>query len=399
VNGCVNGWSKNFRRKPPAKAGFFPLSQRQVHHRRKQWMSLRSVVGTVRLEAWHGQDPGDKHWGCPIREKWGLKAHQQMSPVFEEKLAFTATLAHSYEAAAQIACKWGSEVDDSVVHAVVQRRGRKAEAQTQERLKQVPQESHPQRAASELALLMVDGWFARFRGPGWGKQKTKKERVEWHEIKNGVFYLQEQSAQTAGGRGVISDKIVVRTQDDSTDLGRRLHWEALCGGLGRAKNKLVLGDGIAWIWNLKANRWPDARELLDFWHGGQHLWSLGRASQGMNETKAKPWVEERLHQLRHGRERAVLKEIAVLEARRSQTGKIVKKEKKYFAGQSGRMNYGEMTKRGWPIGSGPVESSCRQDQCRFKRPGQSWTRPGFGNLSALDQARRNNHWDELWLNA
>jgi len=59
-------------------------------------------------------------------------------------------------------------------------------------------------------------------------------------------------------------------------------------GLGRAKNKLVLGDGIAWIWNLKANRWPDARELLDFWHGGQHLWSLGRASQGMNETKAKP---------------------------------------------------------------------------------------------------------------
>jgi hypothetical protein len=33
---------------------------------------------------------------------------------------------------------------------------------------------------------MVDGWFARFRGPGWGRKKTQKERVEWHEIKNGV---------------------------------------------------------------------------------------------------------------------------------------------------------------------------------------------------------------------
>jgi len=38
-------------------------------------------------------------------------------------------------------------------------------------------------------------------GPGWGKQKTKKERVEWHEIKNGVFYLQEQSAQPPVARG------------------------------------------------------------------------------------------------------------------------------------------------------------------------------------------------------
>jgi len=320
-----------------------------------------------------------------------------MSPVLEEKLAFTATLTGSYEAAAQLAGKWGSEVDDSVIYALVQRAGRKAEAQTQERLKQPPQESQPQRAASELALLMVDGWFARFRGPGWGEDQTEKERVEWHEIKNGVFYLHEQAGRTEGGRGAIADKIVVRCQGDPTDLGQRLHWEALRGGLARAKEKLVLGDGIAWIWNLKAHRWPEAKELLDFWHGGQRLWSLGRACNSMVEAKAKPWVEKRLHWLRHGREQRVLKEISKLKTSRSQAGKVVHKDKNYFAGHAQRMNYKEIADRGWPIGSGPVESSCRQDQCRFKRPGQSWTPSGFGNLSALDQARRNNHWDELWL--
>src|SRR5262245_51186713 len=108
-------------------------------------MSLRSVVGSVRLEVWQGQDPADKHWGIPIRERWGLKAHQRMSPVLEEKLVFTATLANSYEASAQIASKWGSQVDDSAVHGLVQRMGSKAEAQTQQRLKQVPAESQPQR--------------------------------------------------------------------------------------------------------------------------------------------------------------------------------------------------------------------------------------------------------------
>ena len=356
-------------------------------------------MGVVRLEVWHGQDPADKHWGCPIREKWQLMAHQQMSPGLEEKLAFTATMAGSYEAAAQVAGKWGCKIDDSVIHALVQRVGAKAEFQAQERLKGMPQESQPMRRASALALLMLDGWFARFRGPGWGKKKTKKERVEWHEIKNGVFYLQEQAGHTEGGRGVVSHKIVVRTQDDPADLGQRLHWEAVRGGLGRAQEKMVLGDGMPWIWKLKANRWSDARELLEFWHGGQHLWSLGRACNGMNEAKAKPWVEKRLHELRHGREQNVLNGIANLEVHRRRNSKTVRKEKKYFAGQARRMNYKEIADKGWPIGSGPVESSCRQDQCRFKRPGQSWTRQGFGNLSALDQARRNNHWDELWLAA
>jgi len=127
-------------------------------------MGLRTAVGGVKLKVWHGQDPRDKHWGCPIRERWGLSAHQQMSPALEEKLAFTATLAGSYVATGLVAAKWGCQVDDSVIHGLVQRVGSKAEAQTQERLQHLPQESQPQRRASELALLMLDGWFARVRG-------------------------------------------------------------------------------------------------------------------------------------------------------------------------------------------------------------------------------------------
>jgi hypothetical protein len=397
ANGCADDWSKSSKIKPTATAEFFPLTDRKARHRRQRVMTLRTVVGLVKLQVWHGRDPQDEHWGCPIRERWGLQAHQQMSPALVEKLAFTATMSLSYEAAAQVAGKWGCPVDDAVIHALVQRVGAQAEAQTQERLKQLPQEQQPGRRASEVALLMVDGWFARFRGAGWGKKKTRHERTEWREIKNGVFYLQEQAGRTEGGRGVVTDKVVVRTRGDATDLGQRLHWEALRGGLGRSQEQLVLGDGIAWIWNLKASRWPAARELLDFWHGSQHLWSLGHACHGRDRAAVQPWVEQRLHNLRHGQEQRVLKGISRLKVSRSQAGQIVSREKNYFAGHAGRMNYEEIADRGWPIGSGPVESSCRQDQRRFKGPGQSWSAEGFDHLSALDQARRNNHWDELWF--
>lgn len=102
-----------------------------------------------------------------------------------------------------------------------------------------------------------------------------------------MFYLQEQAGQTEGGRGGIVDKPVVRWQGEPLELGRRRHGEALRGGLGRARETLVLGEGIPWIWNWAADRWPEARKLLDFWHGGQPVWELGRAHQGGEEAKSK----------------------------------------------------------------------------------------------------------------
>ena len=399
MSGRGGDWSRGSNKKLTATAEFFPLTGRKAHHRRKERMRLRTAVGRVELRVWQGKDPQDQHWGCPIREKWGLKPHQQMSAALEDRLGFTATLAGSYEQAALLANKWGCEVDDSVLHGLVQRLGSKAEAQTQERLKKVAPERQPERAASELGVLMVDGWHVRFRGPGWGKKKTKQERVEWRELKTGVFYLQEQAARTEAGRGLIVDKTLVRWQGEPLEFGKRLHWEALRGGLGRAQETLVLADGGAWIWNLKTDRWPKARELLDFYHGGEHLWELGRAWQKADSSKAKAWVEPRLHELRHGQQERVLKEIARMKPPKGQRGRTVRQEKNYFAGQSGRMNYKEIADRGWPIGSGSVESACRQSQCRFKRPGQFWTQLGLRHLCALDEARHNDHWDALWLEA
>lgn len=301
-----------------------------------------------------------------------------------------------YEDAAQVASKWGGTVDDSTLHALVQRVGGRAEEQTQHRLKSLPQERQPQRQASQLAVLMVDGWQVRQRGAGWGKKKSKQPHVQWHELKTGVFYLHEQSGQTAGGRGLLQDKVVISWQGEPSELGSRLHWEALHHGLGRAGERLFLGDGAAWIWNLKRDRWANALELLDFFHGSQHLWSLGESWYGPEQPKLSQWVEPRLHQLRHGQETKVLKEISRLKKRRGIAGEVIERERRYFATHSCRMNYQTIARRGWPIGSGAVESACRQKQCRFKRPGQFWTPEGLRHLCALDEARRNHHWDQLW---
>ena len=91
---------------------------------------------------------------------------------------------------------------------------------------------------------MVDGWLARFRAEGWGEEEeTEQKRVAWHEIKHGLFYRLEQAGRTAGDRGVISEKGLVRWQGSPLELGQRLHGEALRGGVlppkFRTRNDLV----------------------------------------------------------------------------------------------------------------------------------------------------------------
>ena len=366
-------------------------------HARSQPLTLRTTVGEIKLKVWYGLDPAVQSWGCPMRLRWGLTPQQRTSPGLEDKVLFTATATGTYEQAAAVAGKWGSPMDDSTVHELVQRMGARAEAQTQARLKTVPPEISPARAPSDLVVAMLDGWMARFRGPGWGEEKTDEPRVAWHELKMGVFYRHEQASVNASGRGLLAEKVIVSWQGAAAALGERLHHEALRRGLGRAQAVEAVGDGAPWIWNRVAGRWAHATQVLDFYHASEHLWELGRALHPKAEPKVKPWVEARRHRLRHGQEQKVLKEIAGLKTGRSAAGKIVRREQNYFASQAGRMAYETVAERGWPIGSGAVESAGRQAQCRYKRAGQFWTAKGLRHLQALEAARAHGHWDQLWL--
>jgi hypothetical protein len=390
ANDCKHDCNNSLR----SKARFFPQSQRRLVHRHAYRFHLDTGAGVVEVRTWHGQDPGDGHWGCPLREWWGLAAYQQLSPGWQQQLAFSLTVTTSYEGAAALLRQLGHRADDATLHALAQKLGARAEQQTQRRMEQPVVELTSQRAASAVGVLMLDGWQVRQRGPGWGKKKTRQPRVEWHELKTGVFYLQEQAARK-NGRGLLSDKVVVSWQGEPMELGRRLHQAACEHGLGHARQKLVVSDGAPWIWNVAQERWRGAVEVLDFYHASQHVWTLGEAVSGERQ-RARDWVERQLHQLRHGRHTAALRTIAGLKAGRGAAGEVIRREQNYFAEHAERMNYRAVAERSWPIGSGPVESACLQRQGRFKRSGQSWTPLGLRHLCALIEARQNGHWDHLW---
>jgi hypothetical protein len=68
----------------------------------------------------------------------------------------------------------------------------------------------------------------------------------------------------------------------------------------------------------------------------------------------------------------------------------------YFREHQGRMDYRAGGRAGEPLGSGPVEATCRQYQCRFKRPGQFWSQRGDESLLCLETFWRNGRWSLLF---
>ena len=59
-------------------------------------------------------------------------------------------------------------------------------------------------------------------------------------------------------------------------MREQLRAEASRRGLGRANEVLLIADGAVWIWNLAADRFPQARQRVDYYHVSAHLWTVGR---------------------------------------------------------------------------------------------------------------------------
>jgi len=249
---------------------------------------------------------------------------------------------------------------------------------------------------------MMDGWMARERGVQWGMKPPRKEgeRVCWREMKTAIVLRVEDRAKTGSGRPLVIEKAIVAHQGEWDGLAKKLYAEALRRGLKQAKEVFIVADGGIWIWNLAEERFPHATGILDFYHASEHLWAAAHALHENDAEGAKKWVEPLLHKLRHGKEKVVLKRLGELKNRlpclREEPRKLIERTVTYFNAHRHRLHYAAAEKRGCPVGSGAMESTCAQLQGRLKRTGQFWTEEGKANLLSLELARRNNDWLNVW---
>jgi len=177
----------------------------------------------------------------------------------------------------------------------------------------------------------------------------------------------------------------------------RLTWmESYRQGVEDAQQVIVLGDGASWIWALAEEHWPKAIQILDFWHATEHLWSMGRALFGEEDERVAPWVQAAKEGLAQGKVRQMMEEWSRLNPNYPEP---FRQGLTYFRNQSSRMNYHRYRERGYPIGSGSVESANRHVVgVRVKQAGMRWLQNGVRGILTLRALLRSRRWAHWWEN-
>jgi hypothetical protein len=379
-----------------------PLSQVSHGHQR----SFECKFGTITVGRSRGYCKRCRKWRFPADTVLGLEQSAGYSPRVQEMAALLASKMPVSEASAVLEHLTGVKLPRATLDREARRQGQRAQKvrrQADERACQNPRKA----VQSELVLepyqmiIQLDAWNIRERDQ-WGQTPELRRRAQeperWHWVYTGTCFRLDQRGRTAGGRPVISERGFVATREGIDALREQLYAEALRRGLGQAAGALVIGDGAVWIWRLADDRFKEARQRLDFYHALEHLAAVGRALFGADQTKLKAWLKPLVRQLKNESAVKVVEQLEEILSKlpKGASAQAVEKELNYFHEHQQRMDYRAGHRRGEPIGSGAVESTCRQAQCRFKRPGQYWTSQGDEALLCLETFWRNGRWHLLF---
>ena len=386
-----------------------PLSRMTAGH----GTSVQTRFGIIRLERVRGYCKRCRKWRFPADALLGLPASGTQSPAVQEIAALTVSQMPAAQAEHLVARLTGLKISAATLGRQARQQGERAQEQ---RTHLDQQMSRPEGRAQQdrdlqlqLALepftliIELDAWNIRERDD-WGQSDTKRlageEPSRWHWVYGGTCFRLSQRVQTAGGRPEILSRGYAMTRGGVEALKEQLWAESQRHGLGRAAQVLIVADGAVWIWNLAGDRFPGARQRVDFYHVSQHLWSVAHTLHPDDAAAARAWVQPLLDKLQADASCEVITELEQLQEKVEGAARAtVEHETAYLKTHRARLDYGTAKKQGEPLGSGAMESTCRQYQVRFKRTGQFWTQTGDEALMSLETFRRNGRWHLLFPHA
>jgi hypothetical protein len=375
---------------------------RCTHDHRRTFQSRFGPVTVKRLRGWCGRC---KAWRYPADHQLGLSETGGASPSVQEMAALTVSKMPVKEASAVIERLTGVKLPPATLDREARRQGGSAD---QKRAQLDEQMGRGQGAEQMLPLpkepftlvIELDAWNIRERDD-WGQSAQKRaagqEPQRWHWAYGGTCFRLDQRVESQGGRARILSRGTVMTRGGVAELRQQLFAEAQRHGLAQAAKVLVIADGALWIWNLAGDRFGQAQQRLDYYHASQHLWAVAHALHPEDESAARTWVQPLLKKLKQGRTPSLLNDLHTLAKRlRRKKRQVVESEVAYLENHRERMDYAAARRCGEPQGSGAIESTCRQYQCRFKRPGQFWSCRGDEGLMCLETFWRNGRWPLLF---
>jgi hypothetical protein len=163
--------------------------------------------------------------------------------------------------------------------------------------------------------------------------------------------------------------------------------------------RVALTDGAEPLQKQMLACLPGFPLVLDIIHALEYLWKAGTALYGETDPARAQWVETQTLQLLSSHTQQViqlLQDQAEALAPNSQAARSLRTVANYFQRNLPFMDYAEYLRRGWPIGTGVIEGTCRHlVKDRMELSGMRWTIAGAGALLALRAVNENGDWENF----
>ena len=234
--------------------------------------------------------------------------------------------------------------------------------------------------------VSMDGGMVNIRDEGWRELKV-----------GAVFDIEtrlERNPQTqeleemAHGENVHYTAVLGSREPFTTAL-----WAlAVEHDVPTASERVTIGDGAAWVWNVAEDVNPDGCQIVDWFHAVEHLADAAQAlyPNDTDDSKRKRWLTRHKNHLYTGQ---VHKIIAALQKRNHPD------LAHYFETHQRRMQYLKFREEGFPIGSGTIESGVKQFKQRLTGTGMRWDRDNADRMLVIRSAILSDAFDDLWAAA
>ena len=347
---------------------------RYVRDASKQYVTMVGQLELARAEYWCSECGASR----PLDEEWDLpQGHFTRAVV---RLASTMGGALPFERAAEVLeTATGIGISASQVRRLSERVGEVIGRQLEGEMDVLLDGELARTESPSVLVVGMDGAHVNTRGEAWKETKVAVAAAcEWQQGTDGEWELHPVATDYAAILGSPEP-----FGKSAYALGQRM------GGQGH-ECTLVVGDGAPWIWNLANEHFPEAVQVLDFYHLAEHVHGTANALYVGDEAKARDWADTILELLRES-------EIDTALAYLERSGERVANLIGYVTTNRERMPYRWLREQGYPIGSGIVESACKQIvHARHRQAGMRWNKDNVQKMLNLACCVRGQRWEAFW---
>jgi hypothetical protein len=306
----------------------------------------------------------------PLDENFKIdKLEYKMTPRMVNETAFWGQNQSSFERAELAMKTQGYSATDSTIQKITHSVGKKLyqedtkNAQTAyENMLNMPY------ACSKPGVLyiMIDGAAINTR-------KRFKTDLSWRESKLAMFFssINLQLRKDGVTKDILKKEYV--SYIGNVEKFKKYVFEcALRNGYGEYEKTVVVSDGAAWIRAMCEELFPDAIQILDYFHLIENINSYAKFLHGDDPKNYKPWADKIIDLVKTSKTTELLETLEQYKDKKNRP-EGVPNIYKYVYDNRNKIDYVSYKKSGFYIGSGPVESANKTVlQKRCKGPGMMW---------------------------